>query len=48
VSQLEAEIERAKAQMLEAAKKLEFMEAAQLRDYMVSLTERLEKLTTKK
>jgi excinuclease ABC subunit B len=48
VSQLEAEIERAKARMLEAAKKLEFMEAAQLRDYMVSLTERLEKLTTKK
>ncbi len=48
VSQLETEIERAKARMLEAAKKLEFMEAAQLRDYMVSLTERLEKLTTKK
>ncbi len=42
---LKAEIERAKEKMLAAAKALDFMEAANLRDYMLMLTEKYEKLT---
>jgi excinuclease ABC subunit B len=41
--QLERAIERAKKQMVEAAKRLEFIEAAQYRDEMVKLQEMLEK-----
>ena len=41
---LKAEIDRVKEKMLAAAKALDFMEAANLRDYMLMLTERYEKL----
>ena len=41
---LQAEIERAKVDMLAAAKQLDFIEAAHRRDYMLLLQERLEKL----
>lgn len=44
---LKAEIDRAKEKMLAAAKALDFMEAANLRDYMLMLTEKYEKLTSK-
>lgn len=43
-SLLEDEIERTKQKMLKAAKDLDFIEAAHLRDYMLMLQERLEKL----
>lgn len=41
---LEAEVARTKEQMLKAAKALDFMEAAHLRDYMLMLQERLDKI----
>ncbi|MDR1114747.1 MAG: UvrB/UvrC motif-containing protein, partial [Tannerella sp.] len=41
--QLEKAIERAKKQMTDAAKKFEFIEAAQYRDEMIKLQEMLEK-----
>ena len=41
---LEAEVERTKSKMMEAAKALDFMEAAHLRDYMLMLQERIEKM----
>ena len=41
---LEAEIERTKEKMMAAAKALDFMEAAHLRDYMLMLQERVEKM----
>lgn len=41
-SQLEKTIERTKKQMAEAAKKLDFIEAAQFRDELVKLQELLE------
>ena len=40
-SQLEKAIERTKKQMMEAAKKLEFIEAAQFRDELVKLEDLL-------
>lgn len=40
--ELQAEIERTKQKMLAAAKALDFMEAANLRDYMLMLSEKLE------
>jgi excinuclease ABC subunit B len=45
---LEAEMARAKERMLAAAKALDFMEAAQQRDYMLSLEERIERLKKSK
>ncbi|MBP5716094.1 MAG: excinuclease ABC subunit UvrB [Bacteroidales bacterium] len=39
---LEAEVERTKQKMMAAAKALEFMEAAHLRDYMLMLQERID------
>lgn len=42
-SQLEKAIERAKRQMTEAAKKLDFLEAAQFRDEMIKLQDLLDK-----
>ena len=42
---LRAEIEKAKADMLAAAKQLDFIEAAHRRDYMLLLEERLKGLT---
>lgn len=44
IGELKKEIERAKDEMMKAAKNLDFLEAARLRDYMLMLTERLEKL----
>lgn len=44
---LDAEIARAKEQMLAAAKSLDFLEAAHLRDYMLMLQERRDKLAAK-
>ncbi len=44
---LKAEIDRVKEKMLAAAKALDFMEAANLRDYMLMLTEKYEKLSVK-
>jgi excinuclease ABC subunit B len=44
--QLERAIDRVKKQMAEAAKKLEFLEAAQYRDEMLKLQERLSALQT--
>jgi excinuclease ABC subunit B len=44
IPQLKAEVEAAKERMLQAAKELDFIEAAQQRDYMLSLTERIERL----
>ena len=41
---LQAEIEKTKQKMLAAAKALDFMEAANLRDYMLMLSEKLEHL----
>ncbi|MBR0036542.1 MAG: excinuclease ABC subunit UvrB [Bacteroidales bacterium] len=41
---LETEIERTKQKMMAAAKSLDFIEAAHLRDYMLMLEERLSKL----
>ena len=41
---LEAEVTRTKEKMLAAAKALDFMEAAHLRDYMLMLQERIEKM----
>lgn len=41
---LEAEIERTREKMLKAAKALDFMEAASLRDYMLLLQERVDKI----
>lgn len=41
---LKAEIDRVKEKMLAAAKALDFMEAANLRDYMLMLTERYERI----
>lgn len=41
---LKAECDRAKEAMLAAAKALDFIEAARLRDYMIMLEERIEKL----
>ena len=41
---LKAEIDRVKEKMLAAAKALDFMEAANLRDYMLMLTEKYEKM----
>jgi excinuclease ABC subunit B len=41
--QLEKAIERTKKQMMEAAKKLEFIEAAQYRDEMIKLQDMLHK-----
>ncbi len=41
---LQAEIERTKQKMMAAAKALDFLEAAHLRDYMLMLEEHLEKL----
>ena len=41
---LQAEIEKTKQKMLAAAKSLDFMEAANLRDYMLMLSEKLEHL----
>jgi excinuclease ABC subunit B len=42
--QLQAEIDKTKQKMLAAAKALDFMEAANLRDYMLMLSEKLEHL----
>jgi excinuclease ABC subunit B len=44
IPQLKAEMEAAKERMLQAAKELDFIEAAQQRDYMLSLTARIERL----
>lgn len=44
---LEAEIARTKDKMMAAAKNLDFIEAAHLRDYMLMLEEKLEKLNNK-
>lgn len=41
---LEAEVARTKEKMMAAAKALDFMEAAHLRDYMLMLQERIEKM----
>lgn len=41
---LEAEVTRTKEKMMAAAKALDFMEAAHLRDYMLMLQERIEKM----
>jgi len=41
---LETEVERTKEKMMAAAKALDFMEAAHLRDYMLMLQERIEKI----
>ena len=41
---LQAEIDKTKQKMLAAAKALDFMEAANLRDYMLMLSEKLEHL----
>ena len=41
---LEAEVARTKEKMMEAAKALDFMEAAHLRDYMLMLQERIDKI----
>ena len=41
---LEAEVARTKEKMMAAAKALDFMEAAHLRDYMLMLQERIEKI----
>jgi len=43
---LEEEVERTKQKMMAAAKALDFMEAAHLRDYMLMLQERIEKMKT--
>ncbi len=44
---LEAEVERTRTKMMEAAKALDFMEAAHLRDYMLMLQERIDKMKEK-
>lgn len=41
---LQAEVDRTKEKMLAAAKALDFMEAAHLRDYMIMLQERIDKM----